>query len=105
MDETTENRGTTDLVRCSFCKRSSDEVTSIIAGPEVFICDICVQNSVELRRQNSTMFMPEITSPTTVYLVELPLSAATRSACCTRTVTVALARSWDIVDTAVTVRV
>ena len=59
MDDTTENRGTTDLVRCSFCKRSSDEVTSIIAGPEVFICDICVQNSVELLRQNSTLFMPE----------------------------------------------
>ena len=59
MDGTTENRGTTDLVRCSFCKRSSDEVTSIIAGPDVFICDICVQNSVELLRQNSTMFMPE----------------------------------------------
>ena len=49
----------TDLVRCSFCKRSSDEVTSIIAGPDVFICDICVQNSVELLRQNSTMFVPE----------------------------------------------
>ncbi len=59
MDDTTENRMTTDLVRCSFCKRSSDEVTSIIAGPEVFICDICVQNSVELLRQNSTMFVPE----------------------------------------------
>ena len=59
MDDITGNTPTTDLVRCSFCKRSSDEVTSIIAGPEVFICDICVQNSVELLRQNSTMFVPE----------------------------------------------
>ncbi len=51
----------TDIVRCSFCKRSSDEVTSIIAGPEAYICDICVQNSVELLRQNSAMFMaPEL---------------------------------------------
>ncbi|MGE3801062.1 MAG: ATP-dependent Clp protease ATP-binding subunit ClpX [Candidatus Kapaibacterium sp.] len=51
----------TDLVRCSFCKRSSDEVTSIIAGPEVFICDICVQNSVDLLRQNANLFMaPEL---------------------------------------------
>lgn len=59
MDETTDTRSTTDLVRCSFCKRSSDEVTSIIAGPDVFICDICVQNSLELLRQNSSMFLPE----------------------------------------------
>ncbi|MCB0713915.1 MAG: ATP-dependent Clp protease ATP-binding subunit ClpX [Ignavibacteriae bacterium] len=51
----------TDLVRCSFCKRSSDEVTSIIAGPEVYICDICVQNSVDLLRQNANLFMaPEL---------------------------------------------
>ena len=51
----------TDIVRCSFCKRSSDEVTSIIAGPEVFICDICVQNSVELLQQNADLFMaPEL---------------------------------------------
>ena len=51
----------TDIVRCSFCKRSSDEVTSIIAGPEVFICDICIQSSVELLRQNANLFMaPEL---------------------------------------------
>ena len=45
-----------DLVRCSFCGRTSDEVTSIIAGPNVYICDICIQNSVELLRQNARLF-------------------------------------------------
>ncbi|MBS1914379.1 MAG: ATP-dependent Clp protease ATP-binding subunit ClpX [Bacteroidetes bacterium] len=47
-----------DMVRCSFCGRTSDEVTSIIAGPNVYICDICIQNSVELLRQNARLFRP-----------------------------------------------
>lgn len=38
---------------CSFCGRSSSEVTSLIAGPEVYICDICVQNSIEILRNNA----------------------------------------------------
>ncbi len=45
-----------DLVRCSFCGRTSDEVTSIIAGPSVYICDFCIQNSVEILRQNARLF-------------------------------------------------
>ncbi len=47
-----------DLVRCSFCGRTSDEVTSIIAGPNVYICDFCIQNSVEILRQNARLFRP-----------------------------------------------
>lgn len=47
-----------DLVRCSFCGRTSDEVTSIIAGPNVYICDFCIQNSVEILRQNTRLFRP-----------------------------------------------
>jgi ATP-dependent Clp protease ATP-binding subunit ClpX len=45
-----------DLVRCSFCGRTSEEVTSIIAGPSVYICDFCIQNSVEILRQNARLF-------------------------------------------------
>jgi len=45
-----------DLARCSFCARTSDEVTSMIAGPHVYICDICIQNSVEILRQNANLF-------------------------------------------------
>lgn len=60
MSDNTGNVNT-DIVRCSFCKRSSEEVTSIIAGPEAYICDICVQNSLDLLRQNANMFMaPEL---------------------------------------------
>jgi ATP-dependent Clp protease ATP-binding subunit ClpX len=55
------NSLTADLVRCSFCGRTADEVASIIAGPDVYICDICIQNSVEILRANSSLFRaPEL---------------------------------------------
>lgn len=41
-------------LRCSFCGRSSSEVTSLIAGPDVYICDICIQNSVRILQQSAT---------------------------------------------------
>ena len=31
----------TDL-RCSFCNRSESEVSQLVAGPRVYICDACV---------------------------------------------------------------
>jgi len=34
-----------DLVHCSFCGRSSREVDSMVAGPEVFICNHCVDDA------------------------------------------------------------
>lgn len=32
-----------DVYHCSFCGKSGDEVNKIIAGPDVFICDECVE--------------------------------------------------------------
>src|SRR4029077_2747089 len=32
-----------DAATCSFCGRTEDLVEKLIAGPEVFICDKCVQ--------------------------------------------------------------
>ena len=29
-------------LRCSFCRKSADEVSQLIAGPKVYICDGCV---------------------------------------------------------------
>ncbi len=49
---TTEQTGHPEELHCSFCGRSSREVTSLIAGKGVYICDICVQNSVEILRKN-----------------------------------------------------
>lgn len=39
-------------IKCSFCGRYSDEVNSIIAGPDVYICDICIANSVDILKNN-----------------------------------------------------
>jgi ATP-dependent Clp protease ATP-binding subunit ClpX len=41
-----------DKVRCSFCGRRPEEVTSIIAGPDVYICDMCVATSMDIIRSN-----------------------------------------------------
>ncbi len=41
-----------EKIHCSFCGRSPEEVQSIIAGPEVYICDICVSSSVDIIRNN-----------------------------------------------------
>jgi len=35
---------------CSFCGRTADEVSHIIAGPDVYICDICVNHAVKIIR-------------------------------------------------------
>ncbi|MDI6400503.1 ATP-dependent Clp protease ATP-binding subunit ClpX [Balneolaceae bacterium ANBcel3] len=32
-------------IRCSFCQRGSDEVTSMVAGPNVYICDRCIEDA------------------------------------------------------------
>jgi ATP-dependent Clp protease ATP-binding subunit ClpX len=44
----------TEKIHCSFCGRSPEEVQSIIAGPDVYICDICVSSSVDIIRNNLT---------------------------------------------------
>jgi ATP-dependent Clp protease ATP-binding subunit ClpX len=41
-----------DKIICSFCGRASEEVNSIIAGPDVYICDLCVSSSVDIIRNN-----------------------------------------------------
>jgi hypothetical protein len=36
-----------ELVHCSFCAKSQNEVKKILAGPDVFICDECIGLAVE----------------------------------------------------------
>lgn len=45
-----------DNIKCSFCGQSSKEVDSIIAGPNVYICNHCVMSSVDILRSNSAAF-------------------------------------------------
>lgn len=40
------------LIICSFCGKNSNQVDSIVAGPEVFICNECVRNANEVIRQD-----------------------------------------------------
>ncbi|MBI5807582.1 MAG: ATP-dependent Clp protease ATP-binding subunit ClpX [Ignavibacteriales bacterium] len=48
MKETREPRS----VKCSFCGRDGSEVSSLVAGPDVYICDICIKTSVEILKSN-----------------------------------------------------
>ena len=41
-DRKTRSGDTTKILYCSFCGKSQHEVTKLIAGPSVFICDECV---------------------------------------------------------------
>ena len=36
-------KDSTDNLFCSFCGKSQKEVTKLIAGPAVYICDECIQ--------------------------------------------------------------
>ena len=37
-----------EILRCSFCGKSQDEVRKLIAGPAVMICDECVEVCVDV---------------------------------------------------------
>ncbi|HQI39972.1 MAG: ATP-dependent protease ATP-binding subunit ClpX [Ignavibacteriales bacterium UTCHB2] len=40
------------IVKCSFCGRDGNDVGSMIAGPDVYICDICIGSSVDILKNN-----------------------------------------------------
>ncbi|MCJ7553266.1 MAG: ATP-dependent Clp protease ATP-binding subunit ClpX [Ignavibacteriaceae bacterium] len=40
------------IVKCSFCGRDGNEVGSMIAGPDVYICDICIASSIDILKNN-----------------------------------------------------
>ncbi len=41
-------KSSNDKVNCSFCGRSSKEVNSMVAGPDVYICDRCVDDAASI---------------------------------------------------------
>jgi len=49
-------------VKCSFCGRDGSEVTSMVAGPDVYICDICVKTSVDILKNNLAAYNNKDTS-------------------------------------------
>ena len=46
-------------VRCSFCKKTQDQVRKIIAGPDVYICDECVDICAEIMEEEFQDFESE----------------------------------------------
>ena len=40
-----DNNGDGGRLKCSFCNRTSDEVNSLVAGQDVFICDRCIMDA------------------------------------------------------------
>lgn len=45
-----------DKVQCSFCGRSNHEVNSMVAGPEVFICDRCIDDASSIIKNDGSAF-------------------------------------------------
>ncbi|MGI9173849.1 MAG: ATP-dependent Clp protease ATP-binding subunit ClpX [Rhodothermales bacterium] len=41
-----------DVIRCSFCGRTAREVTSMVAGPDVYICDRCIHDASGIVRND-----------------------------------------------------
>lgn len=53
-------------VKCSFCGRDGSEVTSMVAGPDVYICDICIKTSVDILKNNVASFTKKETYNSTL---------------------------------------
>lgn len=50
-----------DELHCSFCGRAAHEVKGLIEGPNnIYICDICVNNSVEILKMNANILPSEL---------------------------------------------
>ena len=50
-------------VKCSFCGRDGGDVASMVAGPDVYICDICVKTSVDILKNNLAAYNNKDSSP------------------------------------------
>lgn len=54
-----------DDMNCSFCGKNSNEVKRLIAGPNVFVCDACIQLCSEILQEEAE---PEAANETEPYL-------------------------------------
>jgi len=48
-----------EKVKCSFCGRDGSEVASMVAGPDVYICNNCIKSSVEILKENIAAYNTE----------------------------------------------
>ena len=57
------NRSDEEVIRCSFCGRTAHEVTSMVAGPEVYICDRCINDAAGIVRSDLASYKQESSKP------------------------------------------
>ena len=50
-------------LKCSFCGKTQDQVRRLIAGPNVYICDECVELCDEIIQELSLIHISEPTRP------------------------------------------
>src|SRR3989339_895802 len=55
----TKKGNDSDNLFCSFCGKNQKEVTKLIAGPAVYICDECIQLCSEIIEEESDKVTPE----------------------------------------------
>ena len=46
--------------RCSFCGKKQDDVDKLIAGPDVFICDECIELCNEIVQEKKEVILPHL---------------------------------------------
>ena len=47
------------MLYCSFCGKSQNEVRKLIAGPQVFICDECIELCNDIIREETQSQQPQ----------------------------------------------
>lgn len=71
-----------DVLRCSFCNKSQRDVRKLIAGPEVQICDECLEICNGIVAEDKVLEVGEKAGPDAVPEVEAPLEAPVRCRLC-----------------------
>ena len=56
---------------CSFCRKNQNEVSQLIAGPTVFICDECVELCMSIVLEHRTKARPPLQLSVTSGLARL----------------------------------
>ena len=46
------------MLRCSFCRKSENDVAKLVAGPNVYICDSCVKIATDIMESSGPQQPP-----------------------------------------------
>jgi len=57
------------LLYCSFCGKSQHEVCKLIAGPQVFICEACVDLCIGIIKEEAGSQIDELSMPNLKWVI------------------------------------